>query len=162
MYEIGDAIVHPKRGAGIIVDIVERSVGDDMIPFYNIELLSKTSTRLMIPAERADEIGLRPAISEEELPHVWQVLCSPPAEMPSHSRKRYNYLQEKLAQIDILLVAEVIRDVLWMQEEEGGLKTRDRSIYQEGIKFLAGEIAAVKHISLGEAEFEIKNRVLRQ
>lgn len=160
MYEIGDAVVHSKRGAGIIVDIVERSIGDTMVPFYKIELLSKTSTRLMIPTERADEIGLRLAISEERLPEVWRILSSPPEEMPVHSRKRYNYLQEKIARLDIRQVAEVIRDVLWMQEEEGGLKTRDRSIYQEGIKFLAGEIAAVKGISLSEAEFEIKNVVL--
>jgi CarD family transcriptional regulator len=160
MYKIGDAIVHPKRGAGVVVDIVERSIGDAMVPFYKIELLSKTSTRLMIPTGRADEIGLRPAISEEELPQVWQILASEPEEMPAHSRKRFNYLKEKIEELDIIQVAEVIRDVLWMQEEEGGLKTRDRSIYQEGIKFLAGEIAAVKDISLIEAELEIKDKVL--
>lgn len=160
MYQIGDAIVHPKRGAGIIVGIVERSIGDTTVPFYKIELLSKTSTRLMIPTERADEIGLRPAIGEEQLAQVWQILASDPEDLPTHSRKRFNYLNEKIDQMDVLQVAEVIRDVLWMQEEEGGLKTRDKSVYQEAIKFLAGEVAAVKSISLAEAEREIKARVL--
>ncbi|MGC9400339.1 MAG: CarD family transcriptional regulator [Anaerolineae bacterium] len=160
MYQIGDAVVHPTRGAGIVVDIVERSMGNRVVPYYKIELLSKTSTRLMIPTERAGELGLRPAISEEDLTRVWRILTSKPEKLPTHSRKRYNYLKEKIEQLDISQIAEVIRDVLWMQSEEGGLKTRDRSIYQEAIKFLAGEIAAVKNISLTEAENEIKRRVL--
>ncbi len=159
MYEIGDAVVHPTRGAGIVVDIVERSVDDRPVPYLEIELLSKTSTRLMIPAERAEALGLRPAISEEELEEVWRILQAEPQELPAHSRKRFSYLKDKLSTLDIVQVAEVVRDVLWMQDEEGGLKTRDKNIYQEGIKFLAGEIAAIRSISLSQAESEIKERV---
>lgn len=162
MYEIGDAVVHPTRGAGIVVDIVERSVDDRPVPYLKIELLSKTSTRLMIPAERAEALGLRLAISEDKLEEVWQILQAEPQDLPTHSRKRFGYLKDKLSTLDIVQVAEVVRDVLWMQDEEGGLKTRDRKIYQEGIKFLAGEIAAIRDISLSQAENEIKERVWDQ
>jgi CarD family transcriptional regulator len=159
MYEIGDAVVHPTRGAGIVVDIVERSMDDRTVPYYKIELLSRTSTRLMIPAERAEALGLRPAISEEKLTEVWETLRAEPQALPGHSRKRFGYLKEKLESLDIVQVAEVVRDVLWMQDEEGGLKTRDKNIYQEGMKFLAGEIAAIRDISLTNAENEIKEQV---
>ncbi len=159
MYEIGEAVVHPYRGAGVIVDIIERTGGGETISYYKIELLSKTSTSLMLPAERAADLGLRPAMSEEQLPEIWRILKFSPGELPGNSRKRFRYLKEKIETQDPKLIAEVVRDVSWLQEEDGTLKTRDKQIYQEAMMFLAGEIAATKRIPLSQAEAEIRARL---
>ena len=34
MFSIGDKISHPMHGAGVITDIVECPIGNDMQPFY--------------------------------------------------------------------------------------------------------------------------------
>jgi CarD family transcriptional regulator len=129
------------------------------ISYYKIELLSRTSTSLMLPAERAEDLGLRPAMSEEDLPEIWRILEAAPQDLPGNSRKRFRHLKEKIETQAPTLIAEVVRDVSWLQEEDGTLKTRDKQIYQEAMMFLAGEIAATKKIPLSQAEAEVRARL---
>jgi RNA polymerase-interacting CarD/CdnL/TRCF family regulator len=159
MYEIGEAVVHPHRGAGIIVDIIERTMEDQTVSYYKIELLSKTSTSLMLPAERAAALGVRAAIPPEELPTIWKTLTSSPEALPKNSRTRFRQLKEKIEALDPVQTAEVVRDINRLREEDGTLKTRDKQIYQEAMMFLAGEVAATREIPLSQAESEIRERL---
>ena len=61
MFNIGDKVIHPAYGAGSIVDIAEKQIGDEQRTYYVIELLMQTGT-LMVPVTRANDFGLRSPI----------------------------------------------------------------------------------------------------
>ena len=56
-------------------------------------------------------------------------------------------------------VAEVVRDMTWRQQRKGRLTTVGTRRYKEGIKMLAGEIAAVQGVELSNAEAQIHTRL---
>jgi len=157
MFEAGDAVVHPVRGAGIIVSIEERSWRSERDLFYRIQLLNDPDSRLMVPVEAAEDLGLRPAISSKRLEQVWDVLTSEPTELPSDHRERHRQLQERLRTGDVLAIAKAVRDMAWRKWGKKGLTTRGRRIYGEGLELLAGEIAAAEGVSLPAAETELRD-----
>jgi CarD family transcriptional regulator len=160
IFNTGDAVVHPNRGVGVVVDIKERKWQGSRSQYYEIELLGREpSVSLMIPVEEADELGIRRAISPSQLDDVWSVLASQPEELPTNHKTRHKFLKDKLHAGDIFQVAEVLRDLTWRRKEEDHLTTRGKRIYKESMMFLAGELAAIQKIDLTEATSQIRAKL---
>ncbi|RLC63097.1 MAG: hypothetical protein DRI48_08820 [Chloroflexi bacterium] len=159
MFEPGDAIIHPMRGAGIVVQIEERQwQGNDAL-YYRIKLIGQPGTSLMVPVSAAEEIGLRRAITQSELKNVWRVLRADPETLPADHKTRYKLLEDKLHTGDALRVAEAVRDMAWRKKRQGSLTTMGKRIYREGLTILAGEIAATQGDELANAEAQIRAKL---
>ncbi|MFP4344693.1 MAG: CarD family transcriptional regulator [Anaerolineales bacterium] len=157
MFKEGDAVVHPTHGAGVIKSIKERTTPKGKTKkYYTIQLRAQMNTQVLIPVKQAKKIGLRRAIDEKDLAQVWQVLQSEPQSLPDENKARYQIIQDKLDSMDVLQVAEVVRDLVWRQEEEEKLKTRGRNLYRKGLRFLISEVAAAQGISLTDAEAQVR------
>lgn len=159
MFKIGDAIVHPVRGAGVVMQVEERPWRGDSVKYYKIDLLAQPGTSLMIPVEVAESVGLRGVISLSELKKVWRVLCASPNTLPAEHSKRYQVIQERLHVGGIFQVVEAVRDMAWRRRREGKLTTRGKQMYEEGLKLLAGEVAAIRGVTLADAETEVRERL---
>lgn len=160
MFERGDAVVHPTRGVGFVVDIEERPWRGDKSLYYKIELLGREpDVSIRIPVEKAEGLGVRRAISASEISRVWEVLHADPEELPSNHKTRYKVLKDKLHAGDVLQVAEILRDLTWRREDKDHLTTRVKRVYEEGLMFLAGEIAAAQDVSLTEAMTQIRSKL---
>jgi CarD family transcriptional regulator len=159
-FKTGDVIVHPTRGAGIVTGIKERKWRGDRAQYYKIKLLSQPGTKLMIPTKAARKIGMRRAISRIKLRKLWRVLLADPNKLPSDHKERYQLLKDKLGTGDIFQVAEVVRDMAWRQRQKNHLTTVGKRIYDEGLKFLVGEVAAVQDVDFADADSEVRQRLL--
>jgi len=160
MFDTGDAIVHPTRGVGVVVDIQEREWQGSSSRYYQIELLGREpALKLMIPIEEAEELGLRLAIKRSEVEQVWRVLKSEPNDLPSNHKTRHSQLREKLRTGDVYQTAEVLRDLTWREKEEDHLTTRGSRIHKEALMCLSGEVAAALEIEVPEAEAQVRERL---
>ncbi len=159
MFKVGDAIVHRVRGAGMVVRVEERQWRGANALYYRIELLGQPGTSLMIPVEVAETVGLRCAIPPSELKHVWRVLRADPNTLPVEHKERYQVIEERLHVGDIFKVAEVVRDMAWRKQRGSKLTTRGKQMYEDGVKLLAGEVAATRGIALADAEAEVRERL---
>ena len=161
MFEVGEIVVHPVRGAGVVVGFEEfhREDGDSL--YYKIQLIGRQSeTDLMVPVENTDSSGLRRAISQSKLDVVWGVLQGEPENLPSNHKTRYRILGEKLRTGDILQVAEAVRDMSWRQRHmDNGLTGKGKRIYRRALALLVGEISAVLDVDQMEAERQIRHRL---
>ena len=160
MFDTGDAIVHPTRGVGVVVDIEDRVWQGNSSQYYQIELLGREpNLKLMIPIEEAEELGIRLAIRQPEVEQVWRVIRAQPEDLPQNHKTRHKVLQEKLHAGDIFLVAEVLRDLTWRKREEERLTTRGNRIYKEALTFLAAEIAAAQQVDVAEANSQVREKL---
>jgi CarD family transcriptional regulator len=155
----GEAVVHPIHGAGFVKEVVERRWGGKEARYYRIELLCHPETSVMVPARAVKERGLRRAISQTGLKRLWRVLAADPEKLPGEHKKRYEVLKDKLDTGDALRIAEAVRDMAWRQQRKGSLNMGGQELYKQGIRFLAGEIAVVDRIDLGDAESQIRRRL---
>jgi CarD family transcriptional regulator len=159
MFKEGDAVVHPIRGAGVIKRVEERQWRGADALYYRIGLLSQPGSSLMIPVGVAKDLGLRRAASRTRLTKVWKVLGTDPEKLPTEHKERYQLLEDKLHAGDVLQVAEAVRDMAWRRHREGRLTTRGKTMYEEGMTLLAGEIAASKGIDISDAEAQVRDRL---
>ena len=159
MFDVGDPVVHPVRGAGIVTDIEELQRHDGSKRYYKIKLLSQIQTTLMIPIKVAKARGLRHAIQRSNLKQIWRVLRAAPEKLPANYKKRYAALEAKLQTGDPLQIAEVVRDMAWRQEQEGSLNTIGKRKYNKGISLLGGEIAATQGTNLEDGEEQVRHEL---
>jgi len=155
MFKAGDAIIHPVRGAGVVVRVEERRWRGNSALYYRIKLLGQPGTRLLVPISATETLGLRRAIPWSKLNEVWRVLRAAPKKLPADHKERYKLLGDKLHTGDIFQVAEVVRDMAWRQQRESRLTTTGKRRYKEGMRILAGEIAAVQGVDLDDAEAQV-------
>jgi CarD family transcriptional regulator len=160
MFKAGDAVIHPVRGAGVVVRVENRQWRGDSALYYRINLLGQPGTRLMIPVSAAETLGLRRVIPRSKLSKVWHVLRATPKTLPDNHKKRYELLDDKLHTGDVFQVAEAVRDMAWRQQREGHLTTMGKQRYEEGMKMLAGELAAVQGVDLDDAETQIRAELM--
>ncbi len=117
MYKIGDKIVYPMHGAGIIEQIEEKVILGENREYYVLRVPCG-DMKIMIPVEKSDEIGVRPVISAEEMEEVLTILRGESTEMSSNWNRRYRENTDKLKTGDARQVAEVVRNLLRTDREK--------------------------------------------
>jgi CarD family transcriptional regulator len=150
MFDIGDKVVHPIHGAGLVKGIKKQDLLEQYHRYYVIDLAVDDRT-LMIPVSKAEEIGLRSISQEAALAQVWHTLGVAARTLPDDYRKRQERIQEKLKTGDAIEVAEVIRDLSALKCERH-LTSFDTKLLERAQQFLAGEVALVEEVQVGKAE----------
>ena len=160
MFKVGDTVVHPGYGAGVVTDVKEMAfLGNERKRYYSIELLSQPETTVMIAVRNEEKIGLRSPISQSKLKRLWRILRAGPRTLPSDHNKRYALLKEKLHDGDILEIAKVLRDLAWRRENRRSLTTRGKRLYEESLELLASEVAGAQGSEFDIAEAQIADRL---
>jgi CarD family transcriptional regulator len=157
MFDIGDKVVHPTHGAGLVKGIKEQDLLEQYHRYYVIDLTVDDRT-LMIPVSKAEEIGLRSISRQAALSRMWRTLGAAAKTLLDDYKKRQMRIQEKLKTGDVIKVAEVIRD-LSARKREDCLTSFDTRLLERAEQFLAGEVALVEEVQVGEAERMISETV---
>ncbi len=149
MFKVGDRVVYPMHGAGVIESIDEREILGRRQRYY-IMRLPIGDMKAMIPIDNVDEIGLREVISEDEVPRVLEVLRSRETEMSSNWNRRYRANMEKIKSGNIYEVAEVVRNLVRRQQQKG-LSTGERKMLDSARQILVSEIVLAQGIGEEQA-----------
>ena len=158
-FEIGETVVHPHYGAGVITEIQERHSLGPRRRYYSIELLGDPQTTVMVPLGQEESVGLREPISEARLSCLWRILRGKPEVLPDEHKKRYALIEGKLEEGDALQIAEAVRDLAWRREEKRALTKVGERLYETGLGFLASELAGVQGSDVDAAEAQIAERL---
>jgi len=153
LYNVGDKVVYPMHGAGIIEAIEEREVLGEKRQYY-IMAMPIGDMRVMIPLDAVEEIGLRQVIAKEEAGDVMEVLKGQKTKMSSNWNRRYRANMEKIKSGDVYLVAEVVRN-LTIRDHEKGLSAGERKMLDIARQILISELVLVT----GATETEIEGLI---
>jgi CarD family transcriptional regulator len=153
VFNIGDKVVHPAYGAGTIVDINDKLIGDEQRTYYIIELLMQAGT-LMVPVTRAKDLGLRPPTRTPN--NVFRVLASEPTSLLKDHRKRQELIGVNIRSGETVRVTEVVRD-LANRDREKSLTEADMRLYRQAEEFLVGELALSLDTDVDTARDQIKS-----
>lgn len=153
MYKIGDKVVYPMHGAGIIEAIEEKEVLDEKRRYY-IMAMPIGDMKVMIPMDSVADIGVRQIISEAEADEVVKVLKGDKTKMSSNWNRRYRANMEKIKSGDIYAVAEVVRN-LTLRDQEKGLSAGERKMLDVARQILISELVLVK----GSTEEEVDQQL---
>jgi len=158
MFKIGDKISHPSFGVGDVEKIEEKKVLGQKENYYILKLMVNEMT-LMVPVNKAEEIGLRYIIDAKTVPEVLNVLGHKiDDEMDGNYKQRIRSQTEMVDSGDILKVAQVVKNYTHRDTLEK-LSSTERGLYERARKILVGEISIVCNIEKNKAKFIIKEAV---
>lgn len=158
MFKIGDKVSHPSFGVGDVENIEEKKVLGQKEKYYILKLMVNEMT-LMVPVNRAEEIGLRYIIDPETVPDVLNVLGHKmDDEMDENYKQRIRSQTEMVDSGDILKVAQVVKNYTHRDIAEK-LSSTERGLYERARKILVGEISVACNIEKNKAKFIIKEAV---
>ena len=106
---------------------------------------------LSVPVDKAEEVGVRPPVSADELEDLVAVLSKPDPRVPSNWSRRFKNHQEKLKSGDVYQVAEVVRN-LAARNRDASLSAAERTMYERARINLVSEIAPALKVSAEDAE----------
>ena len=157
VYQVGDKIVHPMHGAGVIDSIVSRKMNGVVREYYQMRLPTGTML-VMIPTDHVEEIGVRPVMNEAEALEIMAVMETIEVDMSQNWNHRYRENMTRLKSGDLLEVARVVKGLM-MREEQRGLSTGERKMLHSAKQILISELVLAQNLSFEVVEERI-NRAL--
>ena len=138
MFQIGDKVVHPMHGAGIVESIVQKKVNGVVRDYYVLKLPVRAMV-VMIPTQNSDEIGVRPIINREQADRVLDALSRIEVNMTENWNHRYRENMERLKSGDLLEVARVVKGLM-LRDGVRGLSTGERKMLHSAKEILISEL----------------------
>ena len=138
MYAIGDKIVYPLHGAGIIEAIEERMIMGKKQEYY-IMRISSCNMTVMIPMSNCAEIGIRDVIDKEEAKRVLENFKNEPLHLDDNWNRRQRENLIKIKSGDIYQVVSVLKDLLY-RDMVKGLSTSERKILNNARQIIISEL----------------------
>ena len=129
MFNIGDNVVYPMHGAGAIDSIEEKDILGKKEAYYILKMPGEV--KVMVPVNRAEEIGVRKIIDKTSADKVFMVLEENETDMAVNWNKRYRDNMEKMKTGDIYEVADVVRNLSFKQKDKG-LSTGEKKMLLNG------------------------------
>lgn len=157
MFCVGDKIVHPMHGAGMIESIVEERIGRDRVMFYVFKMPGSGLT-LKIPTENSSLIGIRAVSSAEAIEKVLAEIPKLSVDMTTNWNHRYRENMLRLKSGDLIEVARVVKGLM-LRDDERGLSTGERKMLHSAKQILISELVLSQDLSYDVVEERI-NRAL--
>jgi CarD family transcriptional regulator len=111
MFEVGDKIVYPMHGAGVIESIEEREILGQKQNYYIVRM-PIGDMKVMIPIDNVEDIGIREIIGVQEVEKVIETLKEQNTIVTNNWNKRYRENMGKIKTGDIFEVAEVVKTLM--------------------------------------------------
>jgi CarD family transcriptional regulator len=156
MFNIGDRIVYPMHGAGVIEAIEEKDILGEKQSYYILKMPGEV--KAMVPVLKAKDIGIRSIIDKETAGKVISVLEEKSTEMSMNWSKRYRDNMEKMKSGDIYEVADVVRNLSFKQKEKG-LSTGEKKMLLNAKQILVSELVLAEHSDRSYIEDLVENKI---
>lgn len=138
MYNIGDKVLYPMHGAGVIEEIEEQTVLGKKQSYYILEMPSE-DMKVMIPTGSCDEIGVRFIISREEGQKVLEQFRAEPIVNDDNWNRRHRENMAKIKSGDIYQVLTVVKNLMF-RDRKKGLSTSERKMLGVSRRILVSEL----------------------
>ena len=142
MYNIGDCVVYPMHGAGVIESIEEKKFLSEKQQYY-IMKMPIGDMKVMIPVNNVSEIGIRDVIDHETAKSVLAAFEELTPDMNANWNKRYRENMLRIKSGEILEVASVVKSLM-IREKMKGLSTGERKMLSTSRQILVSELVLAK------------------
>ena len=152
-FEIGDKVVYPNHGVGIIEKISNRLVAGKFERFYLLRICSN-DILVMVPTANANDVGLRKIIDRRDVEQLVSFLSSNQFFTQKDWKDRFKENSEKMRSGSIFHVAEVFKNLVYLSRVKP-LSFREKRMLDRARFLLISELSTVMNIS----ELEIEDRI---
>jgi CarD family transcriptional regulator len=153
-FQVGDKVVYPNHGIGVVDQIATRTDGFQVQRFYMLTIKS-SSLKVMVPCTNANTVGLRSVVHQEEVDRIVSFLRDDNCTSNADWKERYREHCEKMKAGSLMEVAEVMKSLLVLNQKKT-LGFREQKMLEKARYLLVNEIAQ----ATGASELLIDEKLL--
>lgn len=158
MYLIGDKVVHPMHGAGIIEEITEERLGGKLCKYYVFRMLA-SGLVLKLPVENCSAIGIRALNTTSQIEEVIQHIPTLEVDTTTNWNRRYRENLERIKSGELMRVAQVVKSLMW-RDKQRGLSNGERKMLHNAKQILLSEIVLVCNTTYADAEKNLNHTMM--
>jgi len=148
-FQIGEKVVYPNQGVGVIENISSRSFGTQCERFYLLRLTYSSMT-VMVPFSNVGNIGLRKICKNTEINRILNFLAHGECYSIADWKIRFKENTDKMQSGSLLQAAEVLKTLLILQLDKP-LSFREKKMLDRARHMLVTELSMARRIPDTEA-----------
>jgi CarD family transcriptional regulator len=152
-YQVNQEIVYPLQGVGKITAIEEKDFKGSPLLYY-IVYLEVTDMTVMIPVDKADELGIRAIVSKNESSKALKLISEDHEPITADWKMRYQMNLDLLKSGSVMDIATVVR-TLYHRSKIKELPILERKLFDSALKLLVDEVS----FSLEKSKDEVENLI---
>ncbi|RPJ84938.1 MAG: CarD family transcriptional regulator [Acidobacteria bacterium] len=151
-FQIGDKVIYPNHGLGVIERIEEKTILGTTCGFYSLRIASNETT-VLVPVTNADSVGLRPAIGDTEVDRLFRLLGDGKIDSQQNWKGRFKDHAEKMRSGSIYDAADVLRSLTLLSKSKN-LSFREKRMLDRARFLVISEISEV--LQEGQSIVEVR------
>ncbi|HXT69272.1 MAG TPA: CarD family transcriptional regulator [Vicinamibacterales bacterium] len=153
-FEIGDKVIYPNHGLGVIERIETKTIMGTTCGFYQLRMAGETT--VFVPVDNVDGVGLRRAINDEEVERLFALLGDGNIDSHQNWKGRFKDNSDRMRTGSIYDVVEVLKSLTFLSKSKS-LSFREKRMLDRAKFLVVSEITEV----MGEKVAEVEVRVER-
>lgn len=152
-FKIGEHVVYPLQGVGIVKDIRERTVRETPVLYYVI-YIDMSDMTVSIPVEKVAESGVRAIVAPEDAVKALESISSKYEPVSVDWKARYQMNVDLIKEGSIYSIAKVVQG-LYHRSKVKELPVQERKLYDNALSLLIDECS----YALGKDKKEIEKTI---
>ncbi len=152
-FEVGDKVIYPNHGLGIVQRIEVKTILGTTCGFYHLRIVAN-ETMVLVPVSNVDGVGLRRAISDEEVERLFNLLGDGKIDNHQNWKGRFKDNSDKMRSGSIYDVADVLKSLTFLAKSKS-LSFREKRMLDRAKFLIISEVSEV----MRETAVAIEGRV---
>ncbi|WP_420910308.1 CarD family transcriptional regulator [Neobacillus muris] len=157
MFHVGDYIVYPMQGAGVIEAIEVREIQGEKQQYYIINM-PINKMQVMIPIAKVHKSGIRLATDLSNLENVMDIFYHGVTDTTLSMKERYKINTAKLRTGNFQEGAEVVRDLMRINKNKS-LNSSEKQMLESARKIFISELGVIRGITDNQALDLLNNKI---
>jgi CarD family transcriptional regulator len=149
-FHIGDKVVYPNHGVGVIEQISSRTIGASVEKFYLLKIKA-SSLKVMVPFNNVNNVGLRRVVRNGEIQKILDFLTDGECENNADWKYRFKENSERMRTGSLLEVASVLKGLLMLNQSKP-LSFREKKMLERARYLLVSELTMAKNCEERQVE----------
>ena len=154
-FQIGDKVIYPNHGLGVVERIEDKTILGTTCGFYHLRIVANDTT-VLVPVANVDGVGLRRAISDDEVERLFGQLGDGKIDNHQNWKGRFKDNSDKMRSGSIYEVADVLKSLTFLAKSKS-LSFREKRMHDRAKFLIIAEVSEV----MRETAAAIEGRVDR-
>ena len=158
-FEVGDKVIYPNQGLGVVTRIEEKTILGTTCGFYHLRIVANETT-VLVPLDNVDGVGLRRAIGDEEVERLFNALSNGKIDNHQNWKGRFKDNSDKMRTGSIYDVADVLKSLTLLSRSKS-LSFREKRMLDRAKFLIVSEISEVMRETAESIEGRVEKALER-
>jgi CarD family transcriptional regulator len=158
-FQIGDKVIYPNHGLGVVEKVEEKTILGTTCGFFHLRILANETT-VLVPVSNVDNVGLRRAISDEEVERLFGLLGDGKIDNHQNWKGRFKDNSDKMRTGSIYDMADVLKSLTFLAKSKS-LSFREKRMLDRAKSLIVSEISEVMRFTTADVESKVNQALER-